>query len=172
MNTPNQRSAKDVKLDATNRRILAIVHKESNISNAELAKRIGLSTAACSQRTNALRSAGYFISFTAEVDLNRICKHVIAYVEFTLERNDPASRAKFIAAIGVMPEFMDCIRVSGDTDFVSFTCCSNIAELNRLCDELSSNASLRIKRVVQRVVLDRPKWFLGYPIAKLKWLDE
>ena len=167
-----KRTVKDVKLDTVNRKILAIVHKEANISNTELASRIGLSTAACSQRTNALRKAGYFISFTAEVDLDRICKHVIAYVDFQLERNDPVSRGKFIGAIWKMPEFVDCIRVSGEMDYVSFTCCSSVAELNRLCDELSSNPALGIKRIVPRVALERPKWFLGYPIAKLKWLDE
>ncbi|MGI9293314.1 MAG: Lrp/AsnC family transcriptional regulator [Pseudomonadales bacterium] len=162
---------KPIKLDALNRKILAAIHLESDITNAKLAEAVGLSPAACSQRTNALKDAGYIINCYAEVDLDRICEHVIAYVEFTLSDNSVSTRRKFEAAIEVLPEFMDCLRLSGETDYISFTCCPNIAELNRLCDELNADESLKIQKIVIRVVLERPKFYLGYPIAKLKWLE-
>ncbi len=162
---------KPIKLDAMNRKILAAIHVESDITNTRLAAAVGLSPAACSQRTRMLKDAGYIISRCAEVDLDRICEHVIAYVEFTLSDNSVSTRRKFEAVIEVLPEFMDCLRMSGEIDYISFTCCPNIAELNRLCDELSSNESLKIQKVVTRVVLERPKFYLGYPIAKLKWLE-
>ncbi len=80
-------------------------------------------------------------------------------------------RRRFETAIERLPEFMDCLRVTGETNYISFTYCTNVAELNRLCDELSANKSLKIQRVVTRVILERPKFYLGYPIAKLKWLE-
>ncbi|QFU75236.1 Lrp/AsnC family transcriptional regulator [Halioglobus maricola] len=162
---------KPVKLDAINRKILATIHLESDITNARLAELVNLSPAACSQRTKALRDAGYYFNCHSEVDLDRICEHVIAYVEFTLSNNSLAQRRKFEHAIELIPEFMDCLRLSGDIDYISFTCSSSIAELNRLCDELSSNAELGISKVVTRIVVDRPKFYLGYPIEKLKWLE-
>ncbi len=162
---------KPIKLDAINRKILATIHLQSDITNAKLAEIVNLSPAACSQRTAALREAGYYFNCHAEVDLDRICEHVIAYVEFTLSDNSLENRRRFEAAIEVIPEFMDCLRLSGDTDYISFTCCTNITELNRLCDELSADASLNIQKIVTRMVLDRPKFYLGYPIAKLKWLE-
>lgn len=162
---------KPIKLDAINRKILASIHLQSDITNAKLAESVNLSPAACSQRTASLREAGYYFNCHAEVDLDRICEHVIAYVEFTLSDNSLESRRRFEAAIEVLPEFMDCLRLSGDTDYISFTCCTNIAELNRLCDELSADSSLNIQKIVTRVVLERSKFYLGYPIAKLKWLE-
>lgn len=164
-------SKKPIKLDAINRKILATLHMRADITNAKLAEVVNLSPAACSQRTNALKEAGYYFNHHTEVDLERICEHVIAYVEFTLRDNSLPARRKFEAAIEIMPEFMDCLRLSGETDYISFTCCTNIAELNRLCDELSSNEKLGIQKVVSRLVLERPKFYLGYPIAKLKWLE-
>ncbi|MBN7796578.1 Lrp/AsnC family transcriptional regulator [Parahaliea mediterranea] len=161
---------KSVKLDAINRKILATIHLQSDITNAKLAELVNLSPAACSQRTKALRDAGYYFNCHTEVDLDRICEHVIAYVEFTLRDNSLPARRRFEAAIETMPEFMDCLRLSGDTDYISFTCCSDVNELNRLCDELSGNEALGISRVVTRIVLERPKFYLGYPIEKLKWL--
>ena len=162
---------KPLKLDAINRKILATVHLQSDITNAKLAELVNLSPAACSQRTTALKEAGYYFNAHAEVDLGRICEHIIAYVEFKLRDNGLAARRRFEAVIEHMPEFMDCLRLSGDVDYISFTCCTNVAELNRLCDELSGNEALGIERIITRVVLDRPKFYLGYPIAKLKWLE-
>ena len=164
-------NSKPIKLDAINRKILATIHLNADITNAKLAELVNLSPAACSQRTTALRAAGYYFNCHAEVDLDRICEHVIAYVEFSLSDNSLETRRRFEAAIEELPEFMDCLRLSGDTDYISFTCCTNIAELNRLCDELSADSSLKIQKIVTRIVLDRPKFYLGYPISKLKWLE-
>ena len=75
---------KPIKLDAINRKILATIHLQSDITNAKLADMVNLSPAACSQRTHALKEAGYYFNCHAEVDLDRICEHVMAYVEFTL----------------------------------------------------------------------------------------
>ena len=161
---------KPIKLDAINRKILATIHLQADITNAKLAETVNLSPAACSQRTHALKEAGYYSHCHAEVDLDRICEHIMAYTEFTLSDNSPETRRKFEAAIEIVPEFMDCLRLSGDTDYISFTCCTNVAELNRLCDEMSANSALKIQKIVTRLILERPKFYLGYPIAKLKWL--
>lgn len=159
-----------VKLDPINRKIIAKIHLESDITNQRLADEIGLSPAACSQRVSALREAGYFFNFHCEVDLDRTFEHVLAYVEFTLENNTLPYRRAFEAEIEKYPEFMDCLKLSGDVDYISFTCARNIRELNKICDALSSTEKLGINRIVTRVILERSKWYLGYPIEKLKWL--
>ena len=160
-----------IKLDSFNRKIIEAIHLESDISNQRLADKIGLSPAACSQRVSALKEAGYFFNFHCEVDLERTFEHVLAYVEFTLSDNTAHSRRAFEEEIEKYPEFMDCLRVSGDVDYISFTCAQNIQELNRLCDKISINADLKVSRIVTRVILERSKWYLGYPLAKLRWLE-
>ena len=160
-----------IKLDDINKKILSITHAQSDISNQELADRVGLSPSACFQRVKALKEAGYFVSFTADMDLARIVEHVLAYVEFTLENNNPKSRKAFEAAIEEIPEFMDCLRVTGDVDYISFTCCSNTQMLNTIVDEISGNEALGVKIVKTRIILERAKWYLGYPLANLKWLE-
>ncbi|MEP5937533.1 MAG: Lrp/AsnC family transcriptional regulator [Erythrobacter sp.] len=160
-----------VKMDAINRKILTIMTANSNISNQDLAERVGLSNSACFQRLKALKEAGYFLSFNADVDLNRMVEHVLAYVEFKLENNSPVFRKAFEDFIEPIPEFMDCMRVTGDIDYVAFTCCSNTQVLNDLVDQVGSNEDIGVKTVQTRIILDRPKFYLGYPLDKLKWLD-
>lgn len=162
---------KSVKLDSFNKKILATIHKQADISNQELADLVGLSTSACFQRVKALRDAGYFFNFHTEMDLDRICEHVLAYIEFSLDGNSAALRAAFEKALQPIPEIMDCLRVSGDTDYICFTCFPNIQELNRIIDELSAEPELHIKQVKTRIILERSKWYLGYPLEKLKWKE-
>lgn len=160
-----------IKLDSFNRKIIETIHLQSDITNQRLADKIGLSPAACSQRVTALKEAGYFKGFTSDIDLDRIFEHVLAYVEFTLSNNSANYRRAFENEIEKYSEFMDCLRLSGDVDYISFTCARNIQELNRICDKITNNTDLGVSRIVTRVILERSKWYLGYPLAKLKWLE-
>lgn len=162
---------KPLKLDRINRNILATIHTQANLTNTELADLVGLSPSACYQRMKSLKEAGYFVNFTAELDLDRICDHVLAYVEITLEDNVYRVRRRFESFIQDIPEFMDCLRLTGDIDYICFTCFPNVQELKLVCDELSSHSDLHIKRIKTRIVLDRAKWYLGYPISKLRWIE-
>lgn len=159
-----------IKLDDINKKILAIMHLNADLSNQQLAERVGLSPSACFQRTKALKEAGYFFNFHTEMDLDRIVEHVLAYVEFTLENNAAKYRTAFEAAIEDIPEFMDCLRL-GDGDYISFTCCPTVQALNALCDQISGDAGLGVKNIKIRMVMERTKWYLGYPLEKLKWLE-
>lgn len=163
---------KNLKLDAINKKILSITHLNSDISNQELAEKVGLSPSACFQRMKALKEAGYFMSFHTDLDLDRMVENLLAYVEFTLENNTTSFRKRFEATIETIPEFMDCLRITGDVDYICFTCCSNTQALNALIDEISAREELGIKIVKTRIILERAKWYLGYPLEKLKWIDE
>jgi Lrp/AsnC family leucine-responsive transcriptional regulator len=163
---------KIIKIDSYNKKILATLHLQADLTNIELAEVVSLSPSACFQRVKALKEAGYFRTFHSDVNLEQLCEHVLAYVEFTLRDNGAPVRRKFANAIKDIPEIMDCLQLSGDVDFISFTCCSDIKRLNAICTELSDNPDLSIRRIKTRIVLERVKWFLGYPLAHLKWLDD
>lgn len=162
---------KNIKLDAINKRILATIHKQADLSNQELAELVGLSPSACFQRTKALKEAGYFFNFHTEMDLERICEHVLAYVEVKLHSNTPQARKPFEQAIQDIPEFMDCLRVEGEFHYMMFSCFPNMQALNQVCDQLADTSKLEVKEIKIKTILERTKWYLGYPLEKLKWLD-
>ena len=41
---------------------------------------------------------------------------------------------------------------------------------DKLCDQVSSDPSLGVKNISSRIIIARSKWYMGYPIDKLKWL--
>lgn len=163
---------KVIKIDSYNKKIIAILHLQADLTNIELAEKVNLSPSACFQRVKALKEAGYFRTFHADVNLDQLCEHVFAYIEFTLYDNSAPVRKKFANTIRDIPEIMDCLQLSGDVDYISLSCFSNIKKLNITCNELSNNSALSIKHLKTRIVLDRAKWFIGYPLAQLKWLDD
>ena len=164
-------ATKPVKIDRINRKILATLHYEADLTNVELAERVNLSPSACFQRVKALKEAGYFKHFHAEVDLDQLCEHVLAYIEFTLEDNSAPSRRRFEAAVAEIPELMDCMRLAGDVDYLSLSCFSDLKALNACCDTLSDDPKLAIKTIRTRVVVERAKWFFGYPLDQLNWRE-
>lgn len=163
---------KAIKIDSYNKKILATLHLQADLTNVELAEIVNLSPSACFQRVKSLKEAGYFRTFHADVDLEQICEHILAYIEFTLDDNSAPQIRKFSSALDQIPEIMDCMQLSGDVDFISLSCFPNLKALNDTCNQLSENDSLSIKRIKTRIVLERTKWFLGYPLEKLKWVEE
>lgn len=159
-----------VKLDRINRKILTVLQENARISNIELADRVGLSPSACLQRTKALEEAGYILQYVMAVDLDKICNNVMVYVEFTLEKHRLQDLDRFERAMRAIPEIVDCLRVSGRFDYISFVVCNSIADFNKLCDDLLSR-DLAISSIRSNVVLDKPKWFGGYPLEHLDWKE-
>ncbi len=163
---------KTIKIDSYNRKILATLHLQADLTNIELSEIVNLSPSACFQRVKTLKDAGYFRAAHADVNLDQLCEHVLAYIEFTFDNNTAATRRRFAAVIEHMPHIMDCMQLSGYVDYISLSCFPDIKALNAACTELSDNPDLSIKHIKTRIVLDRAKWFLGYPLAHLKWIDE
>ncbi len=67
----------------------------------------------------------------------------------------------------VMPPFIDHIEslltgTGHDLDLQTF----------KLIDQVSGEEDLGVRLVKTRIILDRAKWYLGYPLAKLRWLEE
>lgn len=159
---------KIVKLDKINRNILTTLQLNARISNIDLADKVGLSPSACLQRTKALEDGGYILQYVMSVDLEKICTNVMIYVEITLENHRMADFDRFEKTIRSIPEFVDCLRVSGRFDYIAFVVCSNISAFNALSDDLLTR-NLSISRIASNVVLDKPKWFAGYPLDHLEW---
>lgn len=105
-------------LDDTDLDILRILQADGRISNADLAKKIGLSPASTFQRVRNLEAAGFIRRYVALVDHEKVGKKltVLAMVELSLHQDQPIER--FRRAVMQIPEVLECYNVSGEFDFV------------------------------------------------------
>jgi DNA-binding Lrp family transcriptional regulator len=130
---------KPIKLDATDRKILEILQKNSNITNALLAKEIGLSPAPTLERVNKLESAGVIKSYHGVIDPSSVGLGVSTFVMASLKGHNKDNIEKFIKSINKIEEVVECHHITGAGDFILKIVCADIAAYQQLMLEKVSN---------------------------------
>jgi Lrp/AsnC family transcriptional regulator, leucine-responsive regulatory protein len=130
---------KNIKLDATDRKIIELLQRNSNITNALLAKEIGLSPAPTLERVNKLESAGVIKSYHGVIDPATVGLGVSTFVMVSLKGHNKDNIEKFTKAIEKIDEVMECHHITGAGDFVLKIVCADIAAYQKLMLEKVSN---------------------------------
>jgi Lrp/AsnC family leucine-responsive transcriptional regulator len=153
----------NVKLDATDRKILEILQGNSNITNAQLAKEIGLSPAPTLERVNKLESSGVIRSYHAVIDPASVGLGVSTFVMASLKGHNKDNIEKFISAIKKIPEIIECHHVTGAGDFILKIVCVDIAAYQQLMLERVSNIDV-VDSLQSMVILSTFKDSKSLPI--------
>jgi Lrp/AsnC family leucine-responsive transcriptional regulator len=110
-------SAGPAHLDRFDIAILAELQREARLSNAELAQRIGLSSAPTWRRVKWLEEQGYITGYRAELDRRRVGLGVLAFVRVDAERSAGDATRGLEDAIRRLPEVIACHYISGTGTF-------------------------------------------------------
>ena len=105
-------------MDEASLRILDALQENAEISNAELADRVGLSASPCWRRVADLKQSGVIRGAVSLVDPLKLGLAVNVFVHVTLKQQDKASLEEFTQAISRRPEVMECYLMSGEADFM------------------------------------------------------
>jgi DNA-binding Lrp family transcriptional regulator len=105
-------------LDRLDRRILGELQNDARISNQELAKRVGLSTAPCWRRLRRLEEDGLIKSYATLLNGPAVGWPIVAYAFVSLENHHPESVTQFARLINEQPEVLECHTVSGNNDYL------------------------------------------------------
>lgn len=105
-------------LDETDVQILHLMQTDGRITNAELAKRVGLSPPSVLQRVRALEKAGLIRGYVALLDPERLGLKITALVMISLSLHQEQPIERFRRSIQDIAEITECYHVSGDFDFL------------------------------------------------------
>jgi DNA-binding Lrp family transcriptional regulator len=105
-------------LDRIDRRILNELQADARISNQDLAKRVGLSTAPCWRRLRRLEENGFIANYATLLNPTAIGLPILAYAQVTLENHHPESVRQFDGLIACRPEVLECHSMSGTNDYL------------------------------------------------------
>jgi DNA-binding Lrp family transcriptional regulator len=130
---------KNIKLDNPDRKILELLQRNSNITNALLAKEIGLSPAPTLERVNKLENGGVIKSYHAVIDPASVGLGVSTFVMVTLKGHNKENIEKFMNAINKVEEVIECHHITGAGDFILKIICADIAAYQQLMLEKVSN---------------------------------
>jgi len=121
-----------MKLDRTDRTILAELQRDGRLSNRELAEKVHLSESACLRRVRALEDAGVIDRYAALISQSKVGLPGNVFVSITLNRQEQTDLAAFEEAVKGVPEVMECYLMTGAQDYLLRVVVSDAADFERL----------------------------------------
>ena len=121
-----------MRLDRTDRGLLAELQRDGRLTNRELAERVHLSESACLRRVRALEQAGVIDRYAAVVSQNKVGLPGNVFVSITLNRQDQTDLAAFEEAVKRVPEVMECYLMTGPQDYLLRVVVSDPSDFERV----------------------------------------
>lgn len=142
-----KRTSTSIALDDKDRRILALAQRDGAMAQSQMAKKVGLSTAAVNERLKKLEAAGVLRRWTAIVDPVSVGATVTAFVEVFFEH--PRFETGFIARVQRLDEVLECHHITGEFSLLLKLRTTTMESLqDLLLSELSSQDGVRQTRTV------------------------
>ena len=151
-------------LDEVDVHILACLQEDGRVTNADLAKSVGLSPPSVLQRVRALEKAGLIRGYHAILDAERLGLRVtaLAMISLSLHQEQPIER--FRRSVQEIPEILDCYHVSGEFDYLLRIVVRDIRSYELLIREKISKIR-GVRQIKTSFVLSVPKQTTKLPLG-------
>ena len=123
-------------LDEHDHRILALLQQDSDLSNLDLARQVGLSPATTLRRTKRLKEEGVIERTVAVINPQAVGAGLLAVVEVSLERQGHEAQQAFASLACAQAEVQQCYQVSPGPDFVLIVQVVDMAAYHRFSQHL------------------------------------
>ncbi len=151
-----------MQLDATDRRILRVLQQQGRVTNAELAEMIHLSPSACHRRVQRLESEGFVAGYHARLDLRRIGRSTVVFVEITLSGQSDEILDAFEREVARVPDVLECHLMAGSADYLLKIVAADTEDfarihrryLSRLPGVTQMQSSFALRTVVETTAVD------------------
>ncbi len=105
-------------LDPKDKHLIDELQANSRITNAELAKRVGLSPSSTLERVKKLEASGLIDKYTTVLNARKAGYSCFTFVEVKLARHGETPVEDFFKSIADMPEVLECHHITGEADFL------------------------------------------------------
>ncbi len=121
-------AAADPALDEKDLVILRLLQQNARITVKEIAAVVHLSTTPVHERIKRMEATGVIKQYAALLDPARLNKALTAICYVSLKEHSKTAGTKFIKAINMMTEVMECYNISGEFDFMLKVVCRDMNE--------------------------------------------
>ncbi len=110
--------ADTIPLDNTDRRLLEALQEDARISNADLAKKVGLSPSPCWRRIRGLEQSKVVRRYVTLLNPEVIGLPINVFATVALEKQIESALENFELQITRHPEVMECYLMTGEFDYL------------------------------------------------------
>ena len=157
--------AESRRLDAIDRKILAVLQEDASLSVAEIGEKVGLSSTPCWKRIQRLEAEDIILRRVALVDQNKIGLGITVFVSVESSDHSEAWLKKFAEAVSAMPEVMEFYRMAGDVDYMLRVVVADMQSYDAFYKKLISTVTL--KNVTSRFAMEKIKSVTALPVPAL-----
>lgn len=125
-----------VDLDHFDRRIIAIVRRNTLTPARAIAEQVGLSESAVLRRLRRLRASGVIVADVAVIDPARLAPAITIHVLVELNQSGLRMEQDFAAKLANREEVIGAWNVTGRTDFLLMVAVPSIEAYQRFSDEV------------------------------------
>lgn len=141
-------------MDQLDIRILRVIQQEARTPQADLGRKVGLSTSSVNERLRKLNQQGIIDRYAAILEPGRLGLGLCAFIQVLLER--PADEADFLTRVRKSPRVLECHHVSGGYSYLLKVRTRDTAGLERVLNEVVKSGS-GVIRTETLVVLSTAK---------------
>lgn len=120
-------------MDDVDARIVDLLQTDARMTQAEIARRVGLSQPSVADRIRKLEEAKVVTGYVARVDPKRLGKDITAFISVDIEH--PRQFEGFARKVISMDEVLECHRVAGAESYVLKVRTENTGTLDKLLVE-------------------------------------
>lgn len=142
-----------MKLDDINWKILKCLQQNARQSNTEIAKKVGVTSPAVSERIRKMEDAGVIEGYFAKIshtETNHQLKAIITLRAF-MGRLKP-----FLETVKTFDEVVNCYRITGNENIIMEVVLKNQQHLEQLIDRLITYGETRTHIVLSTIVNNSP----------------
>ena len=150
------------RMDAIDRKILAVVQQDASLSVAEIGQRVGLSSTPCWKRLQRLEADGVILRRVALIDPEKIGLGITVFVSIETGDHSREWLARFAEVVGAIPEVMEFYRMAGDVDYMLRVVVPDIQGYDAFYKRLI--AAVPLKNVTSRFAMERIKSTTALPL--------
>lgn len=133
------------KLDRIDRKILNALQRDCQISNVDLARKVGTSPPSCLRRTKRLRKMGLIQREIALLDPSKVERKLIAITEISLNVHNSQQRDQVIRRICDAPEVTQCYNITGAKDIIIISYLKDMEDFEaKISERLNSDKHISL----------------------------
>ncbi|MES1245141.1 MAG: Lrp/AsnC family transcriptional regulator [Acidobacteriota bacterium] len=136
-------------IDDKDREILAILQSNARISNAEIARQVGMAPSAILERIRRLEASGVIQGYETRISPEALGYHLLAFV--FVATNDFAGELRAVERLAEIPEVQEVHHIAGEDCFLVKVRARDAKSLGRLLREELANLRTRTTVVLETV---------------------
>jgi DNA-binding Lrp family transcriptional regulator len=105
------------KIDAFDRKILALLQADARLTNNDLSERVNLSPSQCSRRRQRLEEEGLIRGYRAVLDRDRLGFPLVNIISVTLATHNRDNARRFAELLARLPEVLEAHALTGEMDY-------------------------------------------------------